>query len=129
MPKHSTLWKKNPDQKDFRAALTYLSLIYAPSHTQRLVRALRSVHTVEHAAKDLLRASALPLLARDESHVEEDLKRLNKGKSLSPVLLIEGDMSKGRPLTIADGYHRVCAVFYYDEDAPIACRMTRLSKS
>ncbi|MFZ1905172.1 MAG: hypothetical protein WAU56_07250 [Steroidobacteraceae bacterium] len=129
MPKHSKLWKNKPDREDFGAAQCYLSLIYPASHTQRLVRALRSANTIEHAAKDLLRASALPLLPRDESHVEDDLKRIDKGKPLSPVLLIEGDMSKGVPLIIADGYHRVCAVCYYDEDAPIACRVTRLSKS
>jgi hypothetical protein len=129
MPKHSKLWKNKPDSEDFRAAQSYLSLIYPASRTQRLVRALRSANTVEHTAKDLLRASALPLLPRDESHVEADLKRINKGKPLAPVLLIEGDMSKGVPLIIADGYHRVCAVCHYDEDAPIACWVTRLSRS
>ena len=125
MPKHSKLWKKKPDAQDFKAAQCYLSLLYPAAHTKRLVHRLRSASTVEHAAKDLLRASALPLLPRDESHVAEDLKIIHKGKPLSPVLLIEGDMSKAVPLVIADGYHRVCAVCYYDEDAPIACRLTR----
>jgi hypothetical protein len=93
MPKHSTLWKNKPDVNDFGAAQCYLSLICPAPQTKRLVRALRSAKTVEHTAKDLLRASALPLLPRDESHVENDLKRINKGKPLSPVLLIQGDMS------------------------------------
>ena len=123
MPKHFKLWKKKPDVKDFEAAQHYLSLLYPAPLAKRLVQALRSARTVEHIAKDLLRASALPLLSRDESHVEDDLKRIDKGKPLSPVLLIQGDMSKGVPLIIADGYHRVCAVCYYDEDAPIACRL------
>jgi hypothetical protein len=127
MPKHSKLWKSKPDVKDFEAAQSYLSLIYPAAQTKRLVHALRAAKTVEHTAKDLLRASALPLLPRDESHVEDDLKRINKGKPLSPVLLIQGDMSRAVPLIIADGYHRVCAVCYYDEDAPVACRLTRLA--
>ncbi len=126
MPKHSKLWKNKPDRKDFAAAQCYLSLIYPRSHAERLVQALRSANTIEHAAKDLLRASALPLLPRDDSHVADDLKRINKSKPLSPVLLIEGDMARSVPLIIADGYHRVCAVCYYDEDAPIACRQTRM---
>ena len=129
MPKHSKLWKNKPDGKDFKAAQSYLSLIYSASHARRLVHGLRSADTVEHTAKDLLRASALPLLPRDESHVEADLKRINKGKPMSPVLLVGGGMSKAVPLIIADGYHRVCAVCYYDEDAPVACRLTRLSKA
>ena len=52
-----------------------------------------------------------------------DLKRIRKGKPLSPVLLIAGDMTAGVPLTVADGYHRICAVCYFDEDAPVSCRV------
>ncbi len=127
MPKHSKLWKNKPVAKDFEAAQHYLSLLYPALQAKRMVRALRSAKTVEHIAKDLLRASALPLLPRDESHVAEDLKRISKGKPLSPVLLIQGDMSKAVPLVIADGYHRVCAVCHYDEDAAIECRLTQIS--
>jgi hypothetical protein len=127
MPKHSKLWKNKPVAKDFEAAQHYLSLIYSAPQTKRMVHALRSAKTVEYTAKDLLRASALPLLPRDESHVEDDLKRISKGKPLSPVLLIQGDMSKAVPLIIADGYHRVCAVCYYDEDAAIECRLIQIS--
>jgi hypothetical protein len=32
-------------------------------------------------------------------------------------------MSKGVPPIVADGYHRICAVYYFDESAPILCRM------
>jgi hypothetical protein len=124
MAKHSKLWKNKPAVKDFEAAQSYLSLICPAPQTKRLVHALRLAKTVEHPAKDLLRASALPLLPRDEPRVEDDLKRIGKGKPLAPVLLIRGDMSKAVPLIIADGYHRVCAVWYYDEDAPIACRLS-----
>jgi hypothetical protein len=127
MPKHSKLWQNKPVAKDFEAARHYLSLIYSALQTKRMVRALRSAETVEYTAKDLLRASALPLLPRDESHVEDDLKRIGKGKPLSPVLLIQGDMSKAVPLVIADGYHRVCAVCHYDEDAAIECRLIQIS--
>ena len=114
--------------KDFEAAQHYLRLLYPAAHTRKLLRGLRSAKNVEHTAKDLLRASGLPLLPRDELHVEEDLKKIGKRKPLSPVLLVQGDMSKAVPLIIADGYHRVCAVCYHDEDAPIACRLTRLTR-
>jgi hypothetical protein len=82
---------------------------------------------VEHSAKVLLRASGSLLLPPDESHVEADLRRLAKGKPLSPVLLVRGDMSKSTPLVIADGYHRICAVCHYDEDMPVVCRLTALA--
>jgi hypothetical protein len=81
---------------------------------------------MERAAKDLLRASNLPLLPRDDPHVDDDLKRIHKEKPLAPVLLVRGDMAKGVALIVADGYHRICAVCYFDESAPIPCRMVHL---
>lgn len=123
MPKVSVRWKDHPSARDIDAALSYLRLIYPAADGRKLVSALRRARTVEHTAKDLLRASGLPLLPRHEMHVEADLKRLRKAKTLSPVLLIQGDMSQGIPLVVADGYHRICAVCHYDEDAAISCRL------
>jgi hypothetical protein len=123
MSKVRKLWRSAPPGKDLKAARNYLSLLYSDVDSKRLLVKLSRTRTSSAAAKDLLRASNLPLLPRDESHVEADLKRIQKGKTLSPVLLVRGDMSRGIPLVIADGYHRICAICYYDEDAPIACRI------
>ena len=119
MAKAKVAWKKKPEQKDFDGALAYLNLVYAKSKADKLLGALRRVS--EHAAKDLLRASALTLLDREEPHVDADLQKIRKGKALPPVLLIRGDAEQGVPLTIADGYHRICAICYFDENAPVAC--------
>ena len=126
MSKVKKLWTNKPSAEDLQGALSFLSLLYRTVDARRLIRALRGGQTDSYAAKDLLRASNLTLLARDESHVEDDLKKIRKRKPLSPVLLIRGDMSRGIPLVVADGYHRICAICYYDEDAPIACRITGL---
>jgi hypothetical protein len=75
---------------------------------------------IERIAKDLLRVSNLPLLSVDEKHVAEDLKRIHKGKPISPIIVIQGDLTKTRSFVIADGYHRVCAACHADEDAPVA---------
>ncbi len=94
---------------------------------QKVIRALRSARTQAWIAKDLLRASRLPLSSSDDRHVSSDLKRLNKGKPLSPILLLRGDLTHGdSPLTIADGYHRICAVCHFNEDAPVRCRIAAL---
>jgi hypothetical protein len=120
--RQAKLWKDAPVAGDFLAARNFLLLIAPTARAKRWVAALRRAKTVEHTAKDLLRASRLPLLPRDEAHVKADLKRIHKGKALSPVLLIQGDLTHNVALVVADGYHRICAVCYYDEDAPIACR-------
>jgi hypothetical protein len=123
MSKPKLAWKKKPEAADYQGALQFLLLIYPERIARRMLSAFSRAKTVEHVAKDLLRASNLPLLSRKEAHVEDDLSRIRKGKELAPVLLIRGDMSKNVPLVVADGYHRICAICYYDEDAPIACRL------
>src|ERR1700722_16891298 len=123
MSKQKLVWKKKPEAEDYAGALNFLLLIYADTRARRLLRLFRKSRTVEHAAKDLLRASNLPLLSREDPPGEEDLVRIHKGKPLPPVLLVRGDMTQGVPLVVADGYHRICAICYYDESAPIPCRL------
>jgi hypothetical protein len=116
-------WKKRPEAEDYEGALNVLSLILPVAKCKKIVLAMRKTKTIERAAKDLLRASDLPLLPRDEPHVDNDLKKIQKGKPLAPVLLVRGNISRGVPLIVADGYHRICAICYYDESAPIPCQM------
>ena len=123
MGKPVVTWSHKPAGKDFDAAHSYLTLVYPNAQARRLVQALRRARPVSFAAKDLLRASRLPLLPRDEAHVAADLKRIHKGKSLAPVLLVQGDSSRTIALIVADGYHRICAICYFDEDAPVVCRL------
>jgi len=123
MSKQKLVWKKKPEAEDYQGALSFLLLIYPDAKARRLLASFRKAQTVEHAAKDLLRAANLPLLSREDSHVDEDLTRIRKGKELAPVLLVRGDMTRGVPLVVGDGYHRICAICYYDEDAPIRCRL------
>ncbi|HEY4114950.1 MAG TPA: hypothetical protein VGM17_12930 [Rhizomicrobium sp.] len=123
MPKAKLVWKKKPEADDLAAAQHYLSLICPAATCKKLVQAMEYADTGEYAAKDLLRASHLPLLPREEPHVDDDLKKIHKGKPLAPVLLVRGDYKSDIPVVVADGYHRICAVYYFDENAPILCRM------
>jgi hypothetical protein len=116
-------WKTEPDAHDYPAAADYLSLVTADDAVTRLVEALRAAPVIHRKAKDLLRASGLPALPTDNPHVAKDLKKVEAGEKLSPVLLVRGRVSSSTPLTIADGYHRICASYHLDEDADIPCRM------
>jgi hypothetical protein len=123
MSRQKLVWKKKPEAEDYQGALSFLLLIYPDAKAKRLLASFRKATSVEHAAKDLLRAANLPLLPREDSHVDADLTRIRKGKDLAPVLLVRGDMTQDVPLVVADGYHRICAICYYDENAPIPCRL------
>lgn len=112
-------WQDEPEAQDFPAAESYLSLLIGRPRAAKLVKALRKEHALEHfAAKDILRASGLPLLATDDPEVAADLDKVRHGSRLSPVLLVQGV-----PLWIADGYHRVCASYHLDEKALVPCLM------
>jgi hypothetical protein len=125
--KSKLTWSEKEEDADFDAALKYLSLLCSDRKASAVVKSLRGSKLIEHAAKDMLRAANLPLLPRDDPHVDEDLKRIQKAKPLAPVLLVRGDMANGLPLTVADGYHRICAVVYFDESAPVRCRIADIA--
>jgi hypothetical protein len=116
-------WKSEPEEHDYPAATAYLSLIEDEAQTEDLVGRLKSGRLEYHKAKDILRAAALPLLARDDPHVASDLRKIAQSTRLSPVLLVRGDFSSGISLQIADGYHRVCASYHVDENTDIPCRI------
>ena len=116
-------WGDEPSEHDYPAAASYLSLICDPTEVRRLVTALKAAPIVHYQAKDLLRSSGLALLPTDNFHVASDLAKVARGERLSPVLLMRGDFRRGVPLTIADGYHRVCASYHLDENAEIPCHL------
>lgn len=122
-------WKDDPDAHDFPAASDYLRLVLDKKSTAAAVKALQSAPTLRSKAKDLLRASRLPLLERDDPHVRADLDKVSRGEKLSPVLLVRGSATHDVPLTIADGYHRVCASYHLDENEDVRCRLVDLQRA
>jgi len=114
-------WLDAPQEHDYPAAQSYLSLLYPEARSAGLVAALRAAPLARFRAKDIFRASQLSLLGVSNSHIDKDRRRIRDGKPLSPLLLVR-DEANGR-LVIADGYHRLCAVYGVDEDAWIPCRI------
>lgn len=116
---HEIHWLDEPEQHDFTAALSYLSLHFPIQVASDYVHALRLAEADQFKAKDIARASGLPMLDEKNSHVERSLEKIEDGKKLSPILLVRTP----ERLLIADGYHRVSAVHLHDEDALIPCRI------
>jgi len=114
-------WLAEPEQHDYAAAQSYLSLTFDGPKARRLVQQLARSRVTEFKAKDIFRASALSQLGTSNSHVEKDRRKIASGKKLSPLLLVR-DPDHGKVI-IADGYHRLCAVYGYDEDATIPCKI------
>ncbi len=106
---------------DYPAAGSYLSLFYDEPAAARYVKRLRQEPMSKFKARDIFRASGLSLLGISNSHVEHDRKKILAGKSLSPLLLVRAP--NNQRVIIADGYHRMCAVYSFDEDALIPCKI------
>jgi hypothetical protein len=128
MPKapQGPVWKNEPDKHDYPAAANYLGLIASADVVADIVSQLKKAPVTLHQAKDLLRAARLDLLPTSDKHVAADLAKVVKGVKLSPVLLVRGGIEDGSPLTIADGYHRVCASYYAADDTAIPARIVDL---
>jgi hypothetical protein len=114
---------EEPEEHDYPAAEDYLSLVLPPAKAKQVVGRLRTAPIVRRKGKDLLRSSGLRPLPPENFHVARDLKKVKEGKKLSPVLLVRGQLTADIPLTVADGYHRICASYHLDEDADIPCRI------
>jgi disulfide oxidoreductase YuzD len=114
-------WYKEPEEHDYPAAVSYLSLVYEHNQAKSIVSNLKKSETVYFKAKDVFRASKLSLLGVSNSHVEKNIKKINKGKKMSPILLVRDRITTS--VVIADGYHRLCAVYHFHEDALIPCKI------
>jgi hypothetical protein len=118
-------WLGEPQEKDYAAADSYLSLLLAPDQLRETVALLRQAPSGAWRAKDILRAAGLPLLKRKQSNeVAEKLEHMAAGTPISPILLIHD--GRGR-LEIADGYHRVCAAYLVNEDTEVPGRLALFS--
>ncbi len=114
-------WLDAPEAHDYPAAKSYLSIIYDAETVKAMVKALKRAPLTRFKSKDIFRASGLSLLGVSNRHVEKDQDKIKAGQALSPLLLVR-DSRNGR-VVIADGYHRLCAVYSFDEDAEIPCKI------
>ena len=114
-------WLADLQEHDYPAAASYLSLLYVEATAAKYLDQLRKAPMSKFKAKDIFRASALSLLGISNSHVEHDREKVLGGQSLSPLLLVRATSSA--KVIIADGYHRMCAVYSFDEDALIPCKI------
>lgn len=114
-------WLTEVEEQDYPAAGSFLSLIYDSEKVVVMVEKFRKTKIVGFKAKDIFRASQLSLLGVSNSHVDKDSKKIRKGHALSPILLVR-DESLGK-VVIADGYHRLCAIYRVNEDAWIHCKI------
>ena len=96
MPKNVEIkWLTQPEEHDYPAALSYLSLLYNKQTATTHLKKLKRASITEFKAKDIFRASGLSLLGVSNSHVEKDRQKIQAGHGLSPLLLLR-DSANGK---------------------------------
>jgi hypothetical protein len=115
-------WLDDPEEKDYAAARSYLSLLIPAGDLDGVIERLRAAPSGIWRAKDILRASRLPLLdAKRSEEVTEKLAKIAAKEAISPILLVV--LRPEVAAQIADGYHRTCAAFIAHEDALVPGRI------
>lgn len=74
-------WLDEPEEHDYPAASSYLSLMYDDSTANGFVEELKKVPVTQFKAKDIFRASGLSLLGVSNSHMEKDQDKITTVKS------------------------------------------------
>ena len=114
-------WLSEVEEHDYPAAESYLTILFSEARVAEMMARFRRTAIVRFKAKDIFRASQLSLLGVSNSHVDKDRDKILKGKSLSPLLLVRDEQNS--KVIIADGYHRLCAIYAFNEDAFIQCKI------
>ena len=112
-------WLAEPEAHDYPAAKSCLSLCMPDEDAHEAMVNLVVAPMTAFKAKDILRMSREQLLTVDNQHVAKNANKIHAGKALSPILLVRS----ANRLIIADGYHRVCAVYNLGEDEYIPCKI------
>ena len=112
-------WFDEPEDHNYPAGVEYLTLLMNEHAAKATIEQLRRSPIRHFKAKDILRASGLSPLGISNDQVEHTLDKIRHDKKLSPLLLVRS----ANGLVIADGYHRLCAVYEHDEDMKIPCKI------
>lgn len=114
-------WLSKPSAKDYPAAEAYLQLVFKKKKAFKLANKLRRAPITQFAAKDILRASGLPMAEVSAFDWKNQKNEVKHHTPLSPILLVR--RGKGDNLIVADGFHRLCAVFAFDQQAEVLCKI------
>ena len=119
--KETIKWRSKQQKHDYPDAASYLSLILGQRAAENAARDLESAEMSKFLARDIFRASMLSPLGVSNSHFERDRARIILDETLSPFSLFRD--KRNDKVIIADGYRRLWAVYAFDENAMIPCKI------
>jgi hypothetical protein len=119
--KKKVKWLAKPAEDDYGAAENFLQLLFKPKKVRRWAKQLRQADVTEYLARDILRATGTSILEVQAFDWSKQQKEIDEGKCLAPILIVRQD--NGGHLIIADGFHRLCALFAHDQEVKVQCKI------
>jgi hypothetical protein len=119
--KPSITWLDDANPSDYEAAAHYLALVDTQKNIDKAVTDLKAGAIVEYKATDLLRAAQLTVPKADDRPTREQIKKIDRGEPVSPVLIVRVPALK--KVIVADGFHRICAAYRIDPDVMLHCKL------
>ena len=113
------------DPADYVHAFNYLSLLFSDDVAKALVAQLKKAPITQMRVNDLLRASRQGPADKNDPNVQAEIKNIKDEIPLGPVLLVQGDMSRGIHFVIADGYHRLSAMYSRDPSQMVPAQVAK----
>lgn len=110
---------------DYASAASYLSLLFPDDVSAQLIVLLKKAPVTQLRVNDILRASKQGPADPKDVKVQREIANIKAEQPMSPVLLVQGDRARGIIFTIADGYHRLSAIYSRDPDAMVSCQLAR----
>jgi hypothetical protein len=117
----SIQWLDDATDADYQAAAHYLALLEGPKNIDHALAEMKGARIVEYKATDLLRAAQLIVPKADDRPTRDQIKSIEKGEAVSPVLLLR--VTALRKVIVADGFHRICAAYRLDPDVVLHCKL------
>lgn len=116
-------WADDADPEAYDNAKAFLTLHNAsPDVIKDIVSQWHTSDAQEYRATDILRATGYPSVsAKEDVQVKRTTKKMKKGEPVEPPLLVVRD--PGHQPLLADGYHRLCAVYEAFAEAPVPLRV------
>lgn len=118
-------WAADPDPADFPAARSFLGLVMPDEYADRAVELLRAAPATRARAKDIVRGSAGELAPEKLPGVQDEMKKMEDGEPITPLLLVQGGSNTQPDMLIADGWHRAHAAYYLQHDAWVPVRVAK----
>ena len=121
MAERKVRWLEEPEEKDYAAAQSYLSLL-VPGGARALIERLRVAPPAAGARRtSCARRGCRCSAPKQSEEVAEKLAKVRAKEPLSPILLVV--LRPDVAAQIADGYHRTCAAYLTHEDTLVPGRI------